>query len=93
MSLIRKLFPQRFDKFWKKIDQSKFSNELVKITNSFLNSKSYRSVSNQWHVYNISHYRSLLKNSTKKLGTELFNHYFSIQKPRKSINFLLLTFF
>ena len=82
MSLIRKLFPQRFDKFWKKIDQSKFSNELVKITNSFLNSKSYRSVSNQWHVYNISHYRSLLKNSTKKLGTEVFNHYFNFFEPK-----------
>ena len=57
---INKIFPKRFDKYWKKIENSKnIDSTLRHITNSFINSKSYKLTSNYWHILNISNYKSL----------------------------------
>ena len=57
---INRFFPKRFDKYWKKIEDSKDVNDTLRyITNTFIKSKSYKLVSNYWHVLNIANYKSL----------------------------------
>ena len=57
-----KIFPKRFGDYWQKIKGSvNIDNNLRHITNSFINSKSYKLVSNYWHVLNIENYKSLSK--------------------------------
>ena len=53
--LINRFFPKRFDKYWKKIEDSQnIDSTLRYITNSFINSRSYKLTSNYWHILNIS---------------------------------------
>ena len=74
--LLQKIYPIRFGNYWNKIRKSKkLDKNLVFISDEFLRSKSYSMVSNQWHIYNIDHYKTILKNDTKKLGTSIFGHY------------------
>ena len=55
-----RIFPQKFAKFWKKIENSaNIDNSLREITNSFIKSKSYLLVSNYWHILNIENYKTL----------------------------------
>jgi len=76
--IFQKLFPQKFGSFWKKLKKNKnLDKDLIFITNKFIDSKSYLHVSNQWHIYNIFHYKTLLKNKLKNLGTTVFSHYFN----------------
>ena len=45
-----KLFPKKFGDYWNKIkNDPKIDKDLRFITNSFITSKSYKYVSNQWH--------------------------------------------
>ena len=74
--LIQKIYPKRFGNFWKKIKKNKKINkDLVFISDEFIRSDSYSMVSNQWHIYNIYHYKTLLENKTSELGTSIFGHY------------------
>ena len=73
---IQKIYPKRFGNYWKKIRKSKkLDKDLVFISDNFIGSKSYSMVSNQWHIYNVNHYKTLLENDIKNLGTTIFGHY------------------
>ena len=56
-------------------NNKKINKKLFFISNEFVNSKSYLMVSNQWHIYNISHYKTLLEENISKLGISIFGHY------------------
>ena len=74
-----KIFPKKFGNFWKDIeDYSKIDNDLVDITNSFINSKSYDFVSKYWHILNINAYKYLIKNGYKGYGSTLARNYFTM---------------
>ena len=75
---INKIFPKRFDKYWKKIeDSNNIDSTLRHITNSFINSKSYKLTSNYWHILNISNYKSLSEFGTKKYGSTIARNYYT----------------
>ena len=75
----QKIFPKKFGNFWNDIeDYSKIDNDLVEITNSFINSESYKFVSSYWHILNITAYRYLIKNSYKGYGSTLARNYFTM---------------
>ena len=79
--LINKVFPKRFDKYWKKIEDSKNIDDTLRhITNSFINSTSYKLVSNYWHVLNISNYKSLSEFGIKKYGSTIATNYYTFTK-------------
>ena len=76
--LIKKVFPEKFGPFFKKIkNKGKLDNELVHISEVFINSESYKFVSNQWHSLNIIDYKNILNSGTKNLATNTFGHYFN----------------
>ncbi len=73
---IQKIYPQRFGSFWKKIrNTKKLDKDLIFMSDEFIKSESYKMVSNQWHIYNIYHYKILLENNLSKLGTSIFGYY------------------
>ena len=75
---INRIFPKRFDKYWKKIEHSQsIDSTLRHITNSFINSKSYKLVSNYWHILNISNYKSLSIFGMKKYGSTIARNYYT----------------
>ena len=78
---INRIFPKRFDKYWKKIEDSKNIDDTLRhITNSFINSNSYKLVSNYWHVLNIANYKSLSMFGMKKYGSTIARNYYSFTK-------------
>lgn len=73
---LQKIYPKRFGNYWKKIrNNKKLDKSLIFISDEFIKSKSYSMVSNQWHIYNIKHYKVLLENNLQKLGTTIFGYY------------------
>ena len=73
-----RIFPQKFAKFWKKIENSaNIDNSLREITNSFIKSKSYLLVSNYWHILNIENYKTLSKNGMETYGSTIAKSYFT----------------
>ena len=78
---LNKIFPKRFGKYWKKIEDSKNIDDTLRhITNSFINSESYKLVSNYWHVLNISNYKSLSMFGMKKYGSTIAKNYYTFTK-------------
>lgn len=76
--IYQKIFPQKFDNFYKSIkNKNKLDEDLVFITEKFINSDSYQFVSNQWHLLNIIDYKNILNTKLENLGAETFNHYFN----------------
>ena len=74
-----KIFPRKFGSYWKKIeDYSKIDNDLVKITNSFINSESYNFVSRYWHILNIRAYEHLINKGYKDYGSTIAQNYFTM---------------
>ena len=79
--LINRIFPKRFDDYWKKIEDSKnIDSTLRHITNSFIKSKSYKLTSNYWHILNISNYKSLFEFGIKKYGSTVAKNYYTFSK-------------
>ena len=75
---INRIFPKKFGSYWKEIKNSSDIDEsLKKITNSFINSKSYKLVSNYWHVLNIKNYESLKSEGIKKYGSTIAKNYYT----------------
>jgi putative sugar O-methyltransferase len=75
---INKIFPKKFDKYWKKIENSENIDDTLRhITNSFNNSKSYKLVSDYWHVLNISNYKSLSMFGMSKYGSTIARNYYT----------------
>ena len=76
--ILNRLFPKKFGEYWKKIENSEnIDDELKHITNSFIRSKSYKLVSNYWHVLNISNYKSLSMFGPKKYGSTIARNYYT----------------
>ena len=76
--VLDKIFLKRFGNHWQKIkDSANIDSCLRHITNSFINSKSYKLVSNYWHVLNIENYESLLKFGMKKYGSTIARNYYT----------------
>ena len=75
---LNRIFPKKFGTYWKKIQNSKDIDETLKfVTNNFINSKSYKLVSNYWHILNIKNYESLLKNGVNKYGSTIAKNYYT----------------
>tara|TARA_Y100000816_G_scaffold87717_1_gene60416 strand:+ start:5635 stop:6726 length:1092 start_codon:yes stop_codon:yes gene_type:complete len=75
-NLIKKIFPKRFHKFYEKIrDNEKLDKELIEISDSFIKSESYKTVSNMWHLLNIQDYKNISNSGLNMLGKDTFGHY------------------
>ena len=59
--LLQRLFPKRLHKYWKKVEKKIFDKELILITDKFISSKSYKYLSNYWHILSIDNYEKLRK--------------------------------
>lgn len=71
-------FTDNFLDFWKKNKNSKnFDKELSFITETFIASKSYNFVSNQWRKLNINDYQTIKKDGLTKYGSKISTHYFT----------------
>ena len=78
---INRLFPKRFDKYWRQIEKSKNIDDTLRhLTNVFINSKSYKLVSNYWHILNISDYKSLYMSGMKKYGSTIARNYYTFTR-------------
>ena len=76
--ILRKIFPLKFKDYWDKHKNSKnYDKTLRFITENFINSQSYKFVSNQWHLLNINDFKSLNINGLEKYGSEISTHYFT----------------
>jgi putative sugar O-methyltransferase len=76
--ILSKIFPRKFKSYWNKNKNSeKFDDTLKFITENFVNSNSYKYVSNQWHLLNINDFESIKKNGLSKYGSEISTHYFT----------------
>ena len=76
--IIDRIFPKRFGKYWKKIQDSKNIDKTLRyITNTFIDSESYKLVSNYWHVQNVENYKSLSVYGIKKYGSTIARNYYT----------------
>ena len=77
-SLFRKIFPKRFSPYWQKIKENeKLDKDIKYITDLFINSESYKYVSNMWHIINISHYKKILEKGIENYGSGIAQQYFT----------------
>ena len=77
---INKVYPKKFHKYWKIIKSKKSKNidsELIFLTDNFINSKSYKYVSNFWHILNIANYNYLQEYGLRKYGSTVALNYFT----------------
>ena len=75
--ILKKIFPTKFKSYWDKHKNNGNYDETLKlITENFINSESYKFVSNQWHLLNINDFESLKNNGLSRYGSEISTHYF-----------------
>lgn len=73
-----RLFPKKFGKIWKKIRNTEKIDPILKhITDIFISSKSYKTVSNYWHIRNIKSFETLAKFGIDKYGSTIAPYYFT----------------
>ena len=77
--LFQKLFPKRLHKYWKKIEKKFFDTELILITDKFIYSKSYKLLSNYWHVLCVDNYEKLRVYGFEKYGSNIATNYFTFK--------------
>jgi|TARA_B100000780_G_C21072927_1_gene431820 SAM-dependent methyltransferase len=76
--IFNRIYPKKFESYWKKIkDSENIDSNLKFITDSFIESDSYDSVSNYWHVLNIGNYEMLSKFGIKKYGSTIARNYYT----------------
>jgi len=72
-----KIFPRKFENFWTKNKKNlNLDNDLIEITNNFVQSKSYNLFSNYWHHLSIENYKSLSRHGKKKGIGEIAKNYY-----------------
>tara|TARA_B100000029_G_C17489585_1_gene928586 strand:- start:41 stop:1132 length:1092 start_codon:yes stop_codon:yes gene_type:complete len=77
-NILQKIFPKRFHNYYKKIrNNKKLDQDLIYISDIFIKSDSYKTVSNQWHLLNINDYKNILNSGLENLGVGTFKHYFN----------------
>ena len=80
--ILQKIYPKNFHKHWNILKKSKNPNldqDLKFLTDSFIGSKSYKFVSNFWHLLNIASYDELSKNGISKFGSTIAGTYFTFK--------------
>ena len=76
--ILKKIFPTKFKSYWDKHKNNGNYDETLKlITENFINSESYKFVSNQWHLLNINDFESPKNNGLSRYGSEISTHYFT----------------
>ena len=76
--ILKKIFPKKFGAYWNKIRlHENIDEDLRFISDKFIKSESYNYVSNQWHLWNISDYKTIINNEPENYATEIFSHYFT----------------
>lgn len=76
--IYQKVFPKKFHIYYQKIKDNKNLDEDLKfISDVFIKSESYKTVSNQWHLLNIIDYKNIIEFGLKNVGTKTFGHYFN----------------
>ncbi len=76
---IQRLFPKKLHKYWKKVEKKNFDKELILITDKFIYSKSYKFLSNYWHILCIDNYEKLRKYGFKTYGSNIATNYFTFK--------------
>ena len=79
---LQKIYPKKFHKHWNILRKNKNPNldqDLKFLTESFIRSKSYKFVSNFWHLLNIASYDELSKNGISKFGSTIAGTYFTFK--------------
>jgi putative sugar O-methyltransferase len=79
---LQKIYPKKFHKHWNILRKNKNPNldqDLKFLTESFIRSKSYKFVSNFWHLLNIAAYDELSKNGLSKFGSTIAGSYFTFK--------------
>tara|TARA_X000000368_G_scaffold116827_1_gene91232 strand:- start:759 stop:1901 length:1143 start_codon:yes stop_codon:yes gene_type:complete len=67
------LIKKDFKSFWKNLDKALLPKELVNLTSSFVESKSYKQVSKFWRHIAISHFKGLSKATTKETQNSIIH--------------------
>ncbi len=76
-----RIFSKKFDKIWKKIrNTKKIDPTLRHITDNFINSKSYKTVSNYWHIRNIQSFEWIAKFGIDNYGSTIAPYYFTFAR-------------
>jgi len=75
----QRFFPKRLHKYWKKVEKKNFDKELILITDKFIYSKSYKFLSNYWHILNIDNYEKLRVYGFEKYGSNIATNYFTFK--------------
>ena len=76
--IYNRIYPKKFETYWKKLKNSENVDSNLKfITDTFIKSKSYDSVSNYWHILNIGNYDTLSKFGIKKYGSTIARNYYT----------------
>lgn len=79
---LQKIYPKKFHNYWNVLRKNKNPNldqDLKFLTDSFIRSKSYKFVSNFWHLLNIAGYDELSKNGLSKFGSTIAGNYFTFK--------------
>ena len=79
---LQKINPKRFHTHWnslKIVENSNLEEDLIFLTDSFIKSKSYKFVSNFWHILNIVNYSQLSKYGIQKFGSTVAKNYFTFK--------------
>ena len=78
IKFLKDMFPKKFGNYWKQIkNKDNFDKNLIDFTEKFIKSDSYKFVSNQWHLLNISDYNSLKNHGLSRYGSDISTHYFT----------------
>ena len=73
-----RIFPKKFHKIWKRLkNKDKIDDDLKYITDKFILSQSYKTVSNYWHILNIKNFNSLADYGIEKYGSTIAQNYFT----------------
>ena len=66
--ILKKIFPKKFGAYWNKIRlHENIDEDLRFISDKFIKSESYNYVSNQWHLWNISDYKTIINNEPENM--------------------------
>ena len=75
----QRFFPKRLHKYWKKVEKKNFDKKLILITDKFIYSKSYKFLSNYWHILCIDNYEKLREYGFKTYGSNIATNYFTFK--------------
>jgi len=72
-------------KYWKKVEKKFFDKELILITDKFIYSKSYKLLSNYWHILGIDNYEKLRVYGAETYGSNIATNYFTFKYANENM--------